>query len=146
MIPALAGANIIYGMGMIELGVTFSFTQLIIDDMIIDRIKNLIQADFGMNRISDPGWLKRLLRKGFPSGVWCPQRVRGRKTPEELTDSFPETKNIEGEARQKVQNIINSHKPEPLPPAVVTRIREIILEAEEGRELPIAKSKRHNAI
>jgi len=146
MIPALAGANIIYGMGMIELGVTFSFTQLIIDDMIIDRIKNLIQADFGMDRISDPDWLKRLMRKGFPSGAWCPQRVRGRKIPEEFEGSFPETKNIEGEARQKVHNIINSHKPEPLPPTVVTSIRDIILEAEEGRELPIAKIKRHNAI
>ncbi len=136
----------IFGMGMIELGVTFSFTQLIIDDMIINRTKNLIQSDFGMDQISDLGWVTGLARKGFPSDVWSPQRVRNRKTPEELTGSFPETKNIEGEARQKVQSIINNHKPEPLPPTVVKRIREIILEAEEGRELPIAKSKRHHAI
>ena len=133
-------------MGMMELGVTFSFTQLMIDNMIVGRAKNMIQADYGLDRISDPEWLNSLTGKGFPAEVWSPQKVRGRIVPDRLRESLPEAKNIEGEARQKIQNIINNHRPEPLSPKVVKRIREIIVETEEGRDLPIAESKRHNAV
>jgi len=35
LLPALAGANTIYGAGMLELGVTFSMEQLVIDNDII---------------------------------------------------------------------------------------------------------------
>ena len=34
MLAALAGANLIYGAGMLEAGMTFSFGQLVIDDEI----------------------------------------------------------------------------------------------------------------
>ncbi len=32
MLPALAGANLIYGLGMLEMGMTLSLGQLVIDD------------------------------------------------------------------------------------------------------------------
>ncbi|MBW2635160.1 MAG: hypothetical protein JRE14_13745, partial [Deltaproteobacteria bacterium] len=31
LIPALAGANMIYGLGMLESGITFDFAQLVLD-------------------------------------------------------------------------------------------------------------------
>lgn len=37
--PALAGANIIYGLGMLEMGVTFCFRQLLMDADVADMIK-----------------------------------------------------------------------------------------------------------
>ena len=39
--PALAGANLIYGLGMIESGMTFDFGQLVMDDEIARMIKTL---------------------------------------------------------------------------------------------------------
>ena len=39
LLPALAGANLIYGPGMLEMGMTFSFGQLIIDDEIAAMVK-----------------------------------------------------------------------------------------------------------
>ena len=44
LLPALAGANLIYGMGMLELGVTFSFAQLVIDNEIARMCKRVVQG------------------------------------------------------------------------------------------------------
>ncbi len=39
LLPALAGANTLYGAGMLELGMTFSMEQLVIDNDIIKMTK-----------------------------------------------------------------------------------------------------------
>ena len=39
MMPAFAGTNLIYGAGMLELGMTFSMEQLLIDNDIIGMVK-----------------------------------------------------------------------------------------------------------
>ena len=44
MLPALAGANVIYGLGMLELGITFDFAQLVIDDEIAMMIKHVVKG------------------------------------------------------------------------------------------------------
>ena len=44
ILPALAGANLIYGAGMIEGGMTWSHEQLLIDDDIIRMCKHAIQG------------------------------------------------------------------------------------------------------
>ena len=44
LLPPLAGANTIYGAGMLELGMTFSMEQLVIDNDIISMIKKVMQG------------------------------------------------------------------------------------------------------
>ena len=44
MLPALAGANVIYGLGMLELGITFDFAQLVIDNEIAEMIKHVVKG------------------------------------------------------------------------------------------------------
>lgn len=44
LLPALAGANTIYGAGMLELGMTFSMEQLVIDNDIISMIKKVMEG------------------------------------------------------------------------------------------------------
>ncbi len=39
MLTALAGANLIYGLGMLEMGVTFDFGQLVMDNEFAQMIK-----------------------------------------------------------------------------------------------------------
>ena len=39
---ALAGTNLIYGLGMIESGVTFDYAQLVIDDEIARMVKQVV--------------------------------------------------------------------------------------------------------
>lgn len=151
LIPALAGANIIYGMGMMELGVTFSFIQLMIDDIIVDNIKNIIKADDGLHKLSDSGWLDYLPGKGFPAALQSPRRVGGQarlRGAAEYGNGYSngysngygngyasgygsKRPDIVELARQKAMAIMQYHKPEPLPSSVRQRIRDIIQEAEE---------------
>ena len=42
MTPALAGANIIYGLGMLEMGVTLCFKQLLMDADMAAMIKHIL--------------------------------------------------------------------------------------------------------
>lgn len=128
LIPALAGANAIYGMGLTDLAVTFSFTQLVIDDMIVGKIKGLIGGD---KRRYDPEWFSYLIKKDFQARLGTPQGGRKRMPPVE--QFFPSVPDIVSEARQKIQNILNYHKPEPLSPAVQRKIREIIIEEEDRK-------------
>ncbi|MDN5356924.1 MAG: hypothetical protein PWR17_93 [Candidatus Methanomethylophilaceae archaeon] len=44
LLPALAGANTLYGAGMLELGMTFSFEQLVIDNDIITMVKKAMEG------------------------------------------------------------------------------------------------------
>lgn len=44
ILPALSGANTIYGAGMLELGMTFSMEQLVIDNDIISMVKKVMQG------------------------------------------------------------------------------------------------------
>ena len=44
LLPALAGANTIYGAGMLELGITFSMEQLVIETDIIKMVKKAMQG------------------------------------------------------------------------------------------------------
>jgi len=42
LMAALAGTNLIYGLGMIESGVTFDYAQLVIDDEIARMVKQVV--------------------------------------------------------------------------------------------------------
>ena len=44
LLPAMAGANTLYGSGMLELGMTFSLEQLVIDNDIITMIKKAMEG------------------------------------------------------------------------------------------------------
>ena len=44
LLPALSGANTLYGAGMLELGMTFSMEQLVIDNDIIRMTKKAMQG------------------------------------------------------------------------------------------------------
>jgi trimethylamine---corrinoid protein Co-methyltransferase len=44
LLPALSGANTIYGAGMLELGMTFSMEQLVIDNDIFSMVKKAMEG------------------------------------------------------------------------------------------------------
>lgn len=123
----------IFGMGMLELGVTFSLVQLVIDDMIAEEIKTMIDSNLGIEMLSDPDRLTYLTRKGFPYRYWSPHRVRGRVFPRERP-VLSDMSGLTQEASQRVHSILSTHRPTPLSPLIVSRIREIIADAEERRE------------
>ncbi len=124
----------IFGMGMIESGVTFSFTQLLLDDLIVNDTKKLIWKDLDMDKLDDPVWLNSLTGKGFPSRLWSPHRVRGSLSMGINLKSSSVNRDIVQDAQQKVQTILDWHKPEPLTSSVIHKIGEIIMDAEDKKE------------
>lgn len=133
MIPVLAGANIIFGMGMMELGETFSLVQLVIDNMIVEDIKKIVSLDLGVEALSVSEFVNDLTGKGFPVKSWSPFRSRGSVL--ELYD-----RKVKGsalrmteEAGYEVQSILSSHKPRQLTSYTSKRIKELVTEAGERR-------------
>ena len=44
LLPALAGSNVIYGLGMLEMGITFDLAQLVLDNEIAGMIKHAVKG------------------------------------------------------------------------------------------------------
>ena len=137
LIAALAGANMIYGLGMVESGITFDFAQLVLDCEVARLIKFLLEGI----PVNDDTLAIDIIKEIGPFGdflshehtfKWMKQQSRvelidrrDRNSWEEdgATDSYER-------AAAKVRHILENHKPEPLDDDVLTRIREIIKETE----------------
>jgi trimethylamine--corrinoid protein Co-methyltransferase len=135
----LAGANLIYGAGMIESGVTFDCGQFVMDDEFARMIKHCVGGiavddetlavediaavgPFGdflsleatmrhMRELSQPKYLDRRVREDWES--------RG------ATDLYER-------CRDKAREVIQEHKPEQLPDDVAARIRAIVEETDRA--------------
>lgn len=120
-------------MGMIELGETFSLVQLVIDDMIVEQVKKMIISDPGMDALSDPKRLRELTGKGFPEKFWSPHRIRGSALMSEKRQVISPRLSLVEEAGQKVQAILTNYRPKQLPPQIVKRVKDLVVEAGERR-------------
>ncbi len=143
VLPALAGANLIYGLGMLESGVTFDYGQLVMDDEFARMIKHVVSGiavndetlavediaqvgSFG-DFLSLDATLRHMREQSQPKLI--DRRVREEWTTMGATD-------LHDRARVKALAILESHHPEPLPSEVAAEIRSIVVEAE--KELGVA--------
>jgi trimethylamine--corrinoid protein Co-methyltransferase len=136
----LAGANQIYGAGMIESGVTFDGAQLVIDDEIAAMIKQCVRGvtvddetlavddiaavgAFGdflalaatlrhMRELSQPRLLDRRVREDW--------QERGGS-------------DLHARARRRALEIVEGHRPEPLDVDAAKQIRAIVETADRER-------------
>ena len=146
--PALAGANLIYGLGMIEMGMTIDFGQLVMDNEFARMIKFVLQGipvnsemlavdaireiGIGNNFLSHTSTLKHMKSQSQPQLI-------DRRARERWTASG--SKDIYQRAVEEARHILETHKPDPLPDDVLATIRGIVDEAEEelGVIAPTAK-------
>ena len=128
----------IYGLGMLESGITFDFGQLVLDSEFARMIKHTVKGI-----PVDDGTLAVDVIKGVgPFGDFlCHEHtiehMRFQSQTELIDRNVRETWESKG-ARQiyqvaveKVRYILKTHKPEPLPRDVLDRIRTIVVEAEK---------------
>lgn len=145
LLPALAGANLIYGMGMLELGVTFSFAQLVIDNEIASMVKRVVQGV----KITDDLLAVELIKKvgagkDFLAQKHTRQYMGSEQSKVKLIDRRMRGawnkrggKDLAEAASDQARHILETHKPAPLPQEVLSRLRSIVeeqeaLEAEEA--------------
>jgi trimethylamine--corrinoid protein Co-methyltransferase len=137
LIPALAGADMIYGPGMLESGITFDFGQLVLDCEFIRMIRfalNGIAVNEGTIALDV---LKEIGSQGDFLGhrhtfqhmteqsrsELMDRRNRAKWEKDGATDSY-------ARALQKARHILENHRPEPLPDPAIREIRKIVRETE----------------
>ena len=138
LLPAMAGANVIYGLGNTETGVTMDYGQMVMDNEFAGLIK------FTVNGIpvSDETIAVDVIRevgpgKDFLSHMHTMDNMKTAQTYPELLDrnirqdwEQAGSKTIYDRSWEKAQEIIETHQPEPLPEDVLKGMREIVMEAE----------------
>jgi trimethylamine--corrinoid protein Co-methyltransferase len=143
--PALAGVNLIYGLGMLELGVTFDYSQLLIGsdiaEMILYSLGGIQVNDetLAVEDIKEVGSFKDFLThkstmKHLRSQSFAPNTDR-RMRHKWLEDG---SKDITQRAKEKAKQILTSHKPLPIPEDARLKIRELVNAQEKKRNLPLS--------
>jgi trimethylamine---corrinoid protein Co-methyltransferase len=139
VLPALAGSNIIYGMGMIDMGMTMSYEQILIDADIVKKIKRISQGII----VDEESLALDVIEAVGPAGNYLAQRHTLKHMKKELSvgglmdrrmrEAWESdgAKDIATRANEAAKAILKTHIPEPLTEDVSKKIREIILEAEK---------------
>ena len=133
----MAGANLIYGPGMLESGITFDFAQLVLDSEFARMIKQTVRGF----TVDDESLAVDVIKSVGPSKDFLAQEhtlkhMRTHSRPELIDRNGMEAWQASGasdsyqRALEKTRDILKNHKPEPLPEKIQTDIRSIITETE----------------
>ncbi len=136
----MAGANQIYGAGMIESGVTFDCAQLVIDDEIAGMILQVVQGF----RVDDEALAVEDIAAVGPFGDFLSldatlRHMRDQSQPRYLDRRVREDWKERGasdlyeRARKAALEIIEDHKPEPLDRDAAKQIRAIVEAADREK-------------
>jgi len=137
-LPALAGANLIYGLGMIEMGMTIDFGQLVMDNEFARMIKFVLngipvndetlaadvihEIGIGKDFLGHISTLNHMKSQSQPKLI--DRRMRERWKASGRTDIYQR-------ALEEARYILETHKPDPLSDDVLATMRSIVEEAEK---------------
>jgi len=133
----LAGANLIYGPGMLESGITFDFAQLVLDNEFARMIKQTVRGFTVDNESLAVDVIKSVgPSKDFLAQEHTLKHMRTHSRPELIDRSGMETWQASGatdsyqRALEKTRDILQNHQPDPLPEKILAQMRSIITETE----------------
>ena len=138
MLSALAGANLIYGAGMLEAGMTFSFGQLVIDDEIaamVKRIVNGICIDdelIGVDLIKKVGIGNNFLTQRHTLNHLESEQVQATIIDRRMRGAWEKrgSKSLIQSANEKAAELLKTHEPQPLPQDLIKELKRIVKSAE----------------
>jgi trimethylamine---corrinoid protein Co-methyltransferase len=145
VLAALAGANIVFGMGGLDHLLTFDYAKLIMDAEVEEMVMNVI----GGIEVSEESVALDVIHHVGPAGEYLTQqhtydhmrqfsqsKLYDRRTRDTWLEQGAE--NLTERAYEKARYIIENHKPKALPEAAATNMRTITAEYEA--ELGISTS------
>jgi trimethylamine---corrinoid protein Co-methyltransferase len=142
MCAAMAGANLIYGAGMLDSGMIFSYTQLVIDNDIFKMVRKVMQ---GMH-VDDENLAVDIIKSVGPGGDFLMQAhtikyMRTITSAPKLIDRGKRDrwlvrggKDMAARAAEKAAELLSSHKPMPLSDAAKSGLRAIVEESDAENE------------
>ena len=138
ILPALAGANVIYGLGMLEMGITFDLAQLVWDHEIAEMILHSMQGvpvndttlavdvikemGIGQDYLSHPTTFEHM--RSQSQAKLMDRRMREDWEANGSTDAYKRS-------HDKMLDILETYEPPQMSDSVLTDIREIVTEAEK---------------
>ena len=133
----MAGANLIYGLGMIEMGMTIDYGQMVMDNEFARMIKYLVQGIPVNDETLAVDVIKEIgVGKDFLSHASTYKHMRTQSQPKLIDRRMREDWQAAGatdiyqRALEEARYILENHKPDPLPDDVMAAIRSIVEEAE----------------
>ena len=138
MLPALAGANVIYGLGMLEMGITFDLAQLVLDHeiagMVLHSLDGIVVSDetLSVDVIRELG-----IGKDYMSHESTYKYMRSQSQAQIIDRRMREDWEMGGStdaykrAHNKMIDILENYKPPPLPANVLNTIQSIVEDAEK---------------
>ncbi len=146
VIPALAGANLIYGLGMLDSALTWDYAQMVMHNEFARMIKRVVDGI----EVSDNTMQADLLAEVGPGGEFITQEHtfknmrqlsqtelidrRARKAWQEDGGS-----DIVERAYAKAHDILENYEVDPLPQAMQSELKSILAEADAEAEEMQAK-------
>ena len=135
----MAGANVIYGLGMLESGITFDYGQLLLDCEMVRMVKHTVKGICVTDDTLAVDVIKEIGSGGdFLMHGHTVKGMRSQSRPELIDRNMRSDWKEAGatsaydRAMQKVKWILENHRPDPLPVEVLARIRSIVKETEAG--------------
>ncbi len=149
ILPALAGANLIYGMGLLESGLTWDYAMLVLENEMVRNIMHIIKG-FPVN---DQRIAHDLLAEVGPGGEYISHEHTFKHFKELSQTELLDRRNRDAwvaagstdaltRGYDKAIGIIETYKPEPLPEPIQKQLKSILAEAEEETAEIKAKEKR----
>ena len=137
LLPALAGANLIYGLGMLESGVTIDYAQLVMDAEFARMVKFCVPGipvtdeTLSVDVIAEVGPFSDFLShddtykgmRGQSQSRLIDRRVREEWAADGAT-------NLHDRALREARRILETHVPAPLSDEVAEKLKSIISESE----------------
>lgn len=142
ILPALAGASLLYGMGMIDSGIAMCYEQLVIDSEIVHMVRRILK---GM-AVNKDTLAVEVTKAVGPVGNFLGQKHTRQYMREELsrTALFERRMNdawvrsgstgAYDRARKKALDLYHNYKTEPVAPEIAAKLRSIVEAAEAGTD------------
>mgnify|MGYP003623769905 FL=1 len=148
LLPALSGANIIYGLGLIELGMTMDYAQLLIDadmaEMVMYSLGGIPVTDqtLAVDVINNVGPFKDFLSHKS-TFEFRKSQSQPRLFNRQVRDTWLKKggRDLSSVALDKAKEILENHQPAALDGATAEALRKLINEAEKAYGVPISGIK-----
>ncbi len=136
----MAGASAIFGLGMLESGITFDFLQAVLDNDIARMVKFAVKGVSVTEKFMALDEIKEAGHTG--NFMMSPMTLEYMRSMPSNPDTFERNNrsrwestgkvNAEDTAKEKLLDIFQNHKPEPISPSVAEDIRKLRKEAERA--------------
>jgi trimethylamine---corrinoid protein Co-methyltransferase len=126
-------------MGMLELGVTFSYGQLVIDNEIASMVKRVVQGSpvdydtMGIDSIHKVGAGKNFLKEKHTLKYMPSEQSKVKVFDRRTRGSWQKRGALDtvSRANQIAIELLKTHQPAPLDPGILAEMRKIIADAEK---------------